>query len=225
MPKAPVTPSLQMVTSGLLMYLDTNKPASYSGTGTAWNDLSGNNNHAVLQNSPTYSSAEGGQLIFNGANTFATVANTLTTTQATVAAWIKRNGSQAIYTTILGNRTSDVCGLLFTSSNNIGLIWNNQMWWWSTGLVPPDNDWSYLAITLGATNVTAYLCQASGITSAFAAYTATPASLSATRIASESASYPRVFNGSIAQMHFYNRELSLAEITQNFDFARTIFPI
>lgn len=223
MPKTPPIP--QMVTSGLQLYLDTNKPASYSGSGTSWNDISGNSNNAVLVGAPTYSPSEGGQLIFNGSSTYATIANSISLTQATVGAWIKRNGSQTIYTTILGSRSSDVCGLLFTSSNNIGVIWNNTIWYWATGLVVPDNTWCYVAVSLTASETTVYLCQTSGITSATLAYVAAPATLNAMRVASDSPSYPRIFTGSIAQIHLYNRGLNLSEITQNFNAARGIFSI
>jgi hypothetical protein len=40
--------SPRMITDGLALCLDAGNPKSYSGTGTTWYDLSGNNNHAVL---------------------------------------------------------------------------------------------------------------------------------------------------------------------------------
>jgi len=45
-----------VVTSGLLLYLDANNKLSYPGTGTVWYDLSGNNANGTLINSPTWSS-------------------------------------------------------------------------------------------------------------------------------------------------------------------------
>lgn len=47
------------VTSNLITYLDASNSSSYSGSGTSWFDLSGNNRTATLVNSPTYNSAEG----------------------------------------------------------------------------------------------------------------------------------------------------------------------
>jgi hypothetical protein len=60
-----------LVRSGLALYLDAGAAASYSGSGTAWNDLSGNNNHFTLYNSPTYNSSFGGELRFDGTNDYA----------------------------------------------------------------------------------------------------------------------------------------------------------
>jgi hypothetical protein len=45
-----------VVTSGLLLYLDANDKLSYPGTGTVWYDLSGNNANGTLINSPTWNS-------------------------------------------------------------------------------------------------------------------------------------------------------------------------
>lgn len=44
----------RIVTDGLVLALDAGNPKSYPGSGTAWYDLSGNNFHASLKNSPTF---------------------------------------------------------------------------------------------------------------------------------------------------------------------------
>ena len=49
--------SNSVVTTGLQLYIDAGQTASYSGSGTAWNDISGNGNNGTLVNSPTYTSA------------------------------------------------------------------------------------------------------------------------------------------------------------------------
>lgn len=48
--------SPQIVRDGLVLYLDAANPKSYSGSGTTWYDLTGNNNNATLNgntNNPT----------------------------------------------------------------------------------------------------------------------------------------------------------------------------
>ena len=52
--------------NGALLYLDSGQAASYSGSGTAWTDLSGNSNNATLVNSPAYTTAWNGDFAFNG---------------------------------------------------------------------------------------------------------------------------------------------------------------
>lgn len=63
-----------MVPQGPVMYLDAGNPSSYSGSGTAWDDLTVNNTDATLIASPTYTSGAGGYFSFDGTTQFVTVA-------------------------------------------------------------------------------------------------------------------------------------------------------
>lgn len=58
------------VTSGLQLYVDAGITQSYVGTGSTYNDLSGNGNNLTLANGPTFSSTEGGYFTFNGTNQY-----------------------------------------------------------------------------------------------------------------------------------------------------------
>lgn len=58
------------VTTGLILSLDAGNIKSYPGSGTTWNDLSGNGNTGTLINSPTFSSGSGGSIVFNGTNNY-----------------------------------------------------------------------------------------------------------------------------------------------------------
>jgi hypothetical protein len=53
-------------TSGLTLNLDAGNYASYPTTGTKWVDISGNYNNGDLINGPTWSSASGGTITFDG---------------------------------------------------------------------------------------------------------------------------------------------------------------
>ena len=56
--------------SGLVLSLDAANRKSYPTTGTTWTDLSGNGNNGTLVNGPTYSSANGGSLSFDGVDDY-----------------------------------------------------------------------------------------------------------------------------------------------------------
>lgn len=80
-----------IVRSGLVLHLDAANKKSYPGSGTVWNDLASNGNTATLTNGPTYSSGNNGYFSFDGVNDYAlysnnTLANNLST--MTVSAWI-----------------------------------------------------------------------------------------------------------------------------------------
>jgi hypothetical protein len=60
----------RIVTDGLVLALDAGNTKSYPGSGTAWTDLSGRGNTGTLVNGPTYSSANGGSIVFDGTNDY-----------------------------------------------------------------------------------------------------------------------------------------------------------
>ncbi len=58
------------VTDGLVLCLDAANQKSYPGSGTNWNDLSGNGNNGTLTNGPTFNSGNGGGWVFDGVDDF-----------------------------------------------------------------------------------------------------------------------------------------------------------
>lgn len=77
--------------SGLVLHVDAGNPASYSGSGTTWNDLSGNGSNVTLA-STSYNSANGGSIVFNGTTSYADfTANVGSTNVVTVEMWVKTN--------------------------------------------------------------------------------------------------------------------------------------
>lgn len=66
--KTSFAPPPQIISSGLVMHLDASNPSSYPGSGGTWTDLTGNSNNATLSGGPTYDSANGGRIIFDGTN-------------------------------------------------------------------------------------------------------------------------------------------------------------
>jgi hypothetical protein len=92
-PAIPASTAPSIVTSGLVLNLDAANAESYSGSGTTWNDLSGNGNNGTLVNSPTYSSANSGKLVFNGSNYVTVSSLNLSTTNHTIIAVARYTGA------------------------------------------------------------------------------------------------------------------------------------
>ena len=63
--------SPRIVTDGLVLCLDAANKRSYPGAGTTWTDLTANKNNGTLINSPGFSSANGGSIVFDGINDYA----------------------------------------------------------------------------------------------------------------------------------------------------------
>lgn len=72
------------------MYFDAALPESYPGTGTTWTDLSGNGYTGTLNNGPSFSSDNGGGIVFDGINDGVSTTYTANTgNKFTLAFWCK----------------------------------------------------------------------------------------------------------------------------------------
>ena len=221
-----VSSVVPVVTTGLQLYLDAGNASSYSGSGTAWNDLSSNSRNGTLTNGPTYSATNGGSIVFDGSNDYVQCTGSLTVTAATFVTWIKRNGNQGQYDGILFSRGTSVTGMDLQVSNQIAYTWNNAVntYSWQSGLIVPDATWCMIAVSVTSTAATAYLCQASGITTATNTVSHTSSVIDDIKIAWDDAA-ARYFNGNIAIAQLYNIALSAGEVSQNFEADRARFGI
>jgi hypothetical protein len=89
-----------IVTDGLVLDLDAAKRDSYPGSGTAWNDISGNRNNGTLVNGPVFNSNNGGYFSFDGTNDLVNMGN-LSFNTVTLDLWVNIqtfNGNDAILT-------------------------------------------------------------------------------------------------------------------------------
>jgi hypothetical protein len=206
-----------IIKDGLVLCLDAANPKSYPGSGTAWTDLSGNGNNGTLTNGPTYNTSNNGYMVFDGIDDFVQCAGSLTVTAATFVAWIRRNGDQGQYDGILFSRGTSITGMDFNLSNQLGYTWNNAVntYNWQSGLIVPDLTWCMVAVSVTSTSATAYLCQASGITTATNNVSHISSVLDDIKIAFDDATV-RYFAGNISQVSLYNRALTATEIQQNF---------
>jgi hypothetical protein len=211
---------------GLQLYLDAGNASSYSGSGTAWNDLSGNGRNGTLTNGPTYSATNGGSIVFDGTNDFVQCTGSLTVTAATFVTWIRRNGNQGQYDGILFSRGTSITGMDFHLSNQLGYTWNNAVntYNWQSGLIVPDLTWCMVAVSVTSTAATAYLCQASGITTATNTVSHASSVLDDIKIAQDEFS-TRYFTGNIAVAQIYDIALSAGQVSQLFQTNRARFGI
>lgn len=81
-----------IITDGLVLYLDAANQKSYPGSGTTWSDISGNGNIGTLTNGPTYSTDNKGCIVFDGTNDYSSSTNVNNAwafgTNGTVNCWI-----------------------------------------------------------------------------------------------------------------------------------------
>ena len=223
------------VTDGLLIRLDAGNSDSYSGSGSAWYDLSGNNYHMSLKNSPSFfSSGSNKYFDLNGSNNHGicdgTVAGSVSATVSNLGVG-GSNEKTVVCVAMVDNNIGSNDGGLFDLGDygSIGrhycLRLNNsyaafRAQFWGTG----DYDFSYDGRAIWTMYSVVYGNDKIGKTygnngallgqdgSAINLATAGSRPFEMGRYRGE-----YYFGGKIAVYLVYNRGLTQSEITQNFD--------
>jgi hypothetical protein len=212
----------RIVTDGLVFYLDSGNSKSYPGTGTTWNDLSGNNN-ATLVNGPTYSSSNAGIITLDGTNDYGRIPfNSIfnvTSNPFSVIIWNKKNDTSSVYNGLI---TADSSGdstwkILRNVSTNFYTTRSG-----SSTLNFPNftvNQWHFYGFTKSGSTLINYF---NGVESARITNATDPSSFS-NDLALGSYRLNDAINGnyllpqSFGPILFYNRSLSASEILQNYN--------
>ena len=222
-----------IVKDGLVLYLDAANPKSYPGSGTTWSDVSGNGNNGTLTNGPTFSSANGGSIVFDGVNdrvnlTSSSLIQNLTT-NFTFQAYVRFNTSGGQYgiftkgTNLVGGWTVYVrqgpqFSLIGYNDSNI-----------SSGLLAPTpsggittNTWYLVTYTYNQVNV---ICYINGIQAASSLYSQTFNSTGTTPYIGwdENIGNPDYWPGNISSVSLYNRALTAEEVLQNYNATKSRF--
>lgn len=223
------------VTNGLMLYLDATRSASYSGSGNTWADISGLTpaGNATLVGSPAFGSsslANGSGSFTFGSNVNAVTTKTYTIdNEITYIAWI--NPSQSFDGGVISRRTDPSFNSGHTSlylvNSNLCYDWDNSKYGWRSNLIVPNNQWSMIVITVNAGSVTAYLCNASGISSVTNG--TTHSSLTSKGATSFHIGYDpyspagRAVNGKMGTAMVYSVALTSADITAIFNAQKASF--
>ena len=121
--------SQPFVTDGLIFHLDASNPQSYSGSNsTVWADLSSSYAHGQLYSGPTFTSENGGGIVFDGADDYfttdsATAFNGLTRMSAEIT--FKLTGTISGYEHIINKPVNGNGGTwaLYSGANTNRLTW------------------------------------------------------------------------------------------------------
>ena len=212
----------KMVTSGLVLALDAADKNSYSGTGTSWNDLSGNNNIGTLTNGPTFNTSNGGVIVFDGVDDCVVVnnnANILSKTAYTKTAWFYTTSFSTNNNIISGGNSGQHAFWLGASSylraGHNG-NWNTVVS--TTSMIL--NRWYFGSVTFNTT--TGWVLYLNGVQEVTNADTTTFTGNQEILIGAYSTG-GNVFTGRIATAIVYNRVLSPSEILQNYNATKSRF--
>jgi hypothetical protein len=215
-----------IVANGLVCYLDAGISASYPGSGTTWFDLSPNGFNFTQYGSPTFvSSGLNSFFVITNNNGFSSTNTTLReitlNNQMTVMGWVDMNtiGDSDFLATGAGAAGSYL--LMFFSGASSGIRGHI---WASTLKVIDANvgfglDKAMATYVVDWTGGNQYVYKNAGVQatgSLSGATKPTAASVSSTNVGSRGSGGGN-FNGSVYACLWYNRRLTDAEITQNYN--------
>ena len=201
-----------IVDDGLIFAIDAASTRSYPGSGNTWYNLSGENN-GTLVNNPTFNS--NGWFDFDGVDDH--VSMSVSSTYMTLAFWIKIDD------------TSDTAGIVDSGGSGDLDLYNNPSGYYYLYTTNTDgtrtaltsdtsvtqSDWHYLVVVFGSGYRKIYQNNA-----LVASDTKTASPLAIFNIG-QRGTYK--LEGSVSSFNIYNRALTTAEISQNYNAQKSRF--
>jgi hypothetical protein len=207
-----------VVTSGLLVNYDAGNTASYPGSGTTWTDLSGNGTNATLVNGPTFDASNGGCIVFDGTNDYASLTRPsaiVTGGAITVSVWVRwttTGTSIATIQAIVDNNHTGSQGFVIQDRPDLTpkiVGFNGANSTYQVG----DGTWHHVVGTNDQTNSKVYI---DGVLHAQVAQAGMPNVQALITLGCWQSGPSRFLNGRIAQFQMYSRALTADEVMQNF---------
>lgn len=224
-----------IVRSGLVLHLDAANRKSYPGTGTAWTDLSGNGNHGDIINGTTFSN---NAFLFDGTNDHVKMAS-LNRKFAWTPSGTVGNRIVSIETWV---KTSDTAGCIFSKpwngSGNYNLMMYHNSFYTRIDNAHSlsfssiaDNKWHHIVCIVNETQKAVYidgLLVAGFVNHLIVNDTPTPSEQVLPLTLMTLYPYPpgewneptHAISGSMSVFRFYNKQLNIDEIQQNFNALR-----
>jgi hypothetical protein len=232
-----------IVLDGLVFYVDAGVTISYPGTGTTWTDVNGlgNINNGTLINGPTFNSANGGSIVFDGVDDYAPVSSYVppNNSSMTLNIWTKATSNASTQRTTLmskwgSSNQGNFCWLLFLNwfgdGNLYFLVGNSSGNNYSIATMTSNlstSQYVNFSVTYDSGNINMYR-NGTLIVTTTSAYTSLKSVLTPLTIGADWDNGPtdtllRYYNGNIAVSQIYSRALSSTEVLQNYNAQKSRF--
>ena len=214
-------PGPGILTNGLILHLDAGQSASYSGSGTAWTDLSTSGNNGTLTNGPTFDSANGGSIVFDGINDYVAIPLiTSAIANVTLQCWVylatasAKGAFMGVGTTTNGYGFGVGGGTIDNVGNEINAIFSGVRY--ISTSTNYGTGWKFVTFVLNASSAPSIYVGSTLIGS----YSGSPNTPTTQTTVGAGAGSGRPFGGNVAQAIAYNRTLSATDIQANFDITK-----
>ena len=214
-----------VVTTGLKVYLDALNPASYSGSGTTWYDLSGNGNDVSMQNSGSITWSPGPigyfSTVSNGWFNRTSASNVPTgNSPYTLSAWVQLgsswNGNGFMSIGPFGNGNEANAFRAGSTNQLLNYWWGNDL---SVNIsVSPTNGWFNAVAKYDGTTRSIWVNGVLAGSDTPVGHNVTSSDIQISKTAGN-----EYLQGNIAQALIYNVALSGSEILANFNASKSRF--
>lgn len=215
----------KIITDGLIVNLDAANKKSYTGNAALWTDLTKNKNNLTLLNSPAYDSANGGSVVFNNTNNYGILPTSSIPigNEISIGVWIYGITADSATEALIyggdasGNRVVNIhlpnnsivywdCGFLTTFDRIQTATLSASQW---------QNSWHYWVFTKNATVGTMEIYLDGKLNTSGTGKTRVLTAVTSVTFGK----YPTgdYMNSKIAKFEIYNKSLTAAQITQNYN--------
>ena len=213
--------SPSIVTTNLGLCLDAANPRSYPGSGTAWNDVSGNARNGTLVNGTAYNSSNGGSFVFDGVDDYVNVANSNLnhgTSNFSYSCWVNLAAKPALGT-IFENGTWTNSIIFRYENTGISLFAMGTGYGFYT-FNPSLSTWNHLTFVRDGNNMLFYINGVYSTLLAFGTSLNVNPSPNNLFIGMSQHAAGQCFNGRINLAMVYTAALTAAQVAQNFNASR-----
>lgn len=224
-----------IVQDGLVLNLDAGVDASYGGSGTTWTDLKGGNNGTLI-NGPTFDSANGGSIVFDGTNDYIASSNAASSirggSEFTIGFWVKKTAS---------NKDAAIGAWYHSSRSGFFIEWYSDNYIYmgnssggynnNTAFFSWTNNWHYFSGVYdgsASTNAEKGKIYANGNLLSLNSTGLNTTSVSTYAVdftIGKLTNYSLYTNAKISIVQLYNRALSADEVLQNYNATRHRFGV
>jgi len=211
-----------IVSNGLVFYVDAGYRPSYPTTGTTWYDVSGlTGKTATLFNGPTYSSANGGSILYDGTDDYVRLPTNnglQPSSELTLEVWFKSLGNNSKIQGLLYLNYGTGLRLEPNGSIHIRINSSGSLQTFITTSTYFNNSWNQATLTIKSNTAILYVNSTIVDQYSITYNGSSPFDTTIGGVGTDSNdSANRGFYGNISIARVYNRVLNQSEITQNFN--------
>ena len=213
----------RVLRNNLALYLDAGNNNSYTGTGTTWFDLSGNNRNATINGAPTFTSP-----YFSGFSdtiyfSLSNAGLVPRTNDFTYSCWVWFNAFDTLDTIFENGSWTDT--LLWRYENNTTLaLYAESALAGTTSWVAAANTWYFMTLVRSSGTVSTYI-NGSLVGTPFTMTTDINLANTNLFLMRSQHTTGQSINGRLSVFSIYSAALTVAQINQNFNATRTRFGV